>query len=177
MSIRYLSLSLLTLLAACSDAPTKAKADPAPAATEKFTLAADPGAAVSVVQAKANGAKDMVTVAGRVYDITKGFALIKLMDLELEYCGQVNKEDNCKTPWDYCCDSKEERMAKSLLVEARGADGKPLATPSIAGLRLCDKVKVTGKLIVDEHGNPVLIASGWFQVERPELPDDINWPQ
>ena len=44
------------------------------------------------------------------------------------------------------------------------------------GTRLCDLVKVTGELVVDDNGNPVLVADGLFQVERPELPDYVKWP-
>jgi hypothetical protein len=179
MSIRNLSLSLslFSILAACSEQTSNPKAEAPTDAASQLLLTTDPGAAVSVVKAKADGAKDKITVEGRIYDITTGFAVMKLMDLELDYCGEVNKEDTCPTPWDYCCDAKEERLAHSLLVEARGADGKVLATPSIPGMRLCDKVKVTGKLIIDEHGNHILVASGMFQVERPTMPDYVKWPE
>ena len=177
MSIRYLSLSLLTLVAACSKAPEAKQPEPATPAANQLTLAKDPGAALNVVQAKDNGAADQVTVEGRIYDLTKGFAVAKLMDLELEYCGQVNKEDTCPTPWDYCCDGKEVRLAKSLLIEFRDADGKVLPSSAMPDVRLCDQVKVTGKLLVDEHGNPVLVDSGVFQVERPTLPEYVKWPE
>lgn len=172
-----LALSLLAVLAACSKQALETTDAPAATATAKFELSADPGAATSVVKAKADGAKDHVVVEGRIYDITKGFAVLKLMDMELDYCGEVNKEDTCPTPWDYCCDQKEVRLAHSLLVEARGEDGTPLMTPTLPGLRLCDQVKVAGKLVVDEHGNHLLVASGWYRVERPTLPDYVKWPQ
>lgn len=170
------SLVLAALLAAaCGDKP--AAAAPASPDVQKLVLAADPGAAEAVLAAKVAGARDEVTVVGRIADVVKGSAAFTLMDTEIPYCGEVNKEDHCKTPWDYCCESKERRAANSLFVEARGADGRPLTTPSLPDLRLLDKVKVKGKLALDPHGNLVLLASGLFRVERPSVPDDLRWPQ
>ncbi|MCB9876006.1 MAG: hypothetical protein H6835_00250 [Planctomycetes bacterium] len=168
------------LLGACSqDSGDRDAGQPTAPAAElaKFTLTADPGEALGVVAAKHQGEAEQVVVEGRVHDITKGFAMLKLMDTGLDYCGQVNKEDNCPTPWDYCCDSKDDRLANSLLVELRGADGRPIATASLPELRLCDLIKVRGALQKDAQGNPVLVASGVFRVERPQLPDYVEWPQ
>lgn len=177
MFSRVLCLSLLSLITACSAKENGPKTEPPSAAAQKDALATDPGPAIDVDTAKANGPADKVIVEGRVCDITKGFAVMKLMDGKLDYCGEINKEDNCPTPWDYCCDSKDERVAHSLLVEVRDAAGKPLATPSLPKMRLVDKVKVTGKIIKDEHGNLVLLADGLYHVERPSLPDYIKWPE
>lgn len=172
------SFLLAALLGACShDAGGNAPAAAPAAELAKFTLATDPGEAIGVVEAKRRGDAEVVVVEGRVHDVTKGFAMLKLMDTQLEYCGQVNKEDNCATPWDYCCDSKEDRMANSLLVELRSADGRPIVTTSWPEVRLCDLLKVRGTLQKDAQGSPVLVASGVFRVERPQLPDYVKWPE
>ncbi len=170
-------LFLLPLLAACSQEPAGPDAPPASDALARFVVTADPGPALGVVAAKQKGAQQRVVVEGRVHDVTKGFAILKLMDASLDYCGQIDKSDTCPTPWDYCCDSKEDRLANSLLVEMRGPDGRPLTTPSLPNLRLCDLAKVTGELVEDEHGNLVLVADGLYRAERPELPDYVRWPQ
>ena len=171
-------LFLSILLTACSkDTQGSANAAPASPEAQKFTLAADPGAAKSVTDAKAVGKADQIVVEGRVYNVVKGRGVFSIMDTSLPYCGETNKEDNCKTPWDYCCEPKETRTAKSLLVELRGTDGKPITTPELPGLRQVDKVKVKGTLQQDEHGNHVLIATGLFRTERPQLPDYVKWPQ
>lgn len=52
------------------------------------------------------------------------------------------------------------------------AKGKPLAG-SLGDLRLLDAVTVVGKLTKDEHGNHVLLATGWHRDARPELPADL----
>lgn len=176
-SFRYLFVPLSLWLAACSGEAAGATGAPPAPETAKFVRSADPGAALGVVAAKAKGPQEHVVVEGRVHDITKGFAILKLMDTELDYCGQIDASDKCPTPWDYCCDSKEVRIAKSLLVELRGPDGRPLSTPSLPELRLCDLVKVSGRIDADEHGNLVLVADGYYRAERPSLPDYVQWPQ
>jgi hypothetical protein len=177
MLYRNLSLTLLALITACTTENTEPQVEPPSAAAATLALASDPGKATGIVATKAAGPNDDIIVEGRVFDITKGYAVMKLMDLKLDYCGEINKEEKCPTPWDYCCDPQEERIANSLLVEARGADGNPLATPSLPNTRLLDKVKVVGKVIVDEHGNSVLLAKGIFQAERPDLPGYVKWPR
>ena len=176
-AFRCLTLSLLTALTACSEQSNGPKQAPPSAAAARLALTADPGAATGVVATKAKGPQEHIVVEGRVHEITKGFAILKLMDTALDYCGQIDKSDNCPTPWDYCCDTKDDRIANSLLIEFRGDDGQPLTTPSLPNTRLCDLVKVTGKLTKDEFGNLVVVADGIYQVERPELPDYIKWPQ
>lgn len=166
------------VLAGCgggADAPKSPP--PAAAAPElaKLALAAKPAGAVSVQDARKAGAADSRTVTGRIANVVPGFAVFTLMDTSLPYCGEKNKEDGCKTPWDYCCESVETRTANSLLVEVRDAKGKPLAG-SLGDLRLLDAVTVVGKLTKDEHGNHVLLATGWHRDARPELPADLRWP-
>jgi hypothetical protein len=171
------SMSLCVVLAACgggeaSQSPAKS---PSPAVTA-LMLKSEPANAIGVGAAKQKGPADQVAVTGRIFTITPGFAQLQLMDLELPYCGEKDKSDTCPTPWDYCCD-KPKIPANSLLVEARGADGKPLATASLGDLRLLDRVTVAGKLARDEHGNLALLATGWFRVERPTLADHVKLPQ
>jgi len=174
------SFALLLVLGACgADAATTGPPAVAAApAMMKFVLAKDPGEAETVKAAKTAGAVEKVVVLGRIgRRIEKGLAMFTLVDTELAYCGEKNKEDNCKTPWDYCCENKDTIRANSLLVEVRGADGKPVATPALPDLRLLDAVKVTGKIITDDHGNLALLADGLFRVQRPKVPDDLRWPQ
>lgn len=173
-----LFVSSLLVVAGCGgNAPTAPPAVvPAAPALAKLALAQKPAGAIAVVEAKKAGAADACVVAGRVANLVPGFAVFTLMDTSLPYCGEKNKEDGCKTPWDYCCDSAETRTANSLLVEVRDANGKPIAG-SLGDLRLLDAVTVAGKLTKDEHGNHVLLATGWFRDARPELPADLRWPQ
>lgn len=179
MKTSLVSLFLGVVSAACGGEPAAKPptAQPPSAAVAALLLQKEPAEALGVAAAKQKGPADAVAVTGRVANLVPGFAVMTLMDLAIPYCGETNKEDLCKTPWDYCCETKDTRTANSLLVEVRGADGKPLATPSLGDVRLVDHVTVTGRLVRDEHGNSVLLATGWFRKARPELPDYVNWPQ
>ena len=177
--MKSMSMCLLiwVTLTACGGSASKTVVPAAPsAAVAALMRNAEPAGAISVSAARQRGATDAIVVTGRIANVVKGFAVFTLMDLAIPYCGETNKDDECPTPWDYCCETAEVRTANSLLVEARGADGKPLASPGL-GLQLVDRVAVSGKLTKDEHGNFVLLADGWFRQERPQLPDYVRWPQ
>ena len=172
-----LSLCAVALFAAsCGESDAPGNTPSASPAMQKYVLQEDPGDALSVVEAKKTEAGTQVVVAGRVDQITKGAALFRLMDKALHYCGEVRPE-GCKTPWDYCCETPETQKANRLLVEVRDANGQPIAADTLPELRLLDHVEVKGTLQHDAQGNPVLVADGWFRVERPQLVDGLNWPQ
>ena len=141
---------------------------------------ADPGPGVSVKKAKEMGSGEEVVVQGRVSNMVKGLNAYNLVDEELYYCGKGGAEDQCKTPWDYCCVDAGERAAATISVEVRSPDGKILPVgPGHVGppLRLLDLVSVKGKIEKDEHGNVTLVETSRFIRERPELPDDLHWPE
>lgn len=171
------TLSVGVLLAACGGGGNGAPIPVAPsAAVAALQLAQEPAGAIGVLAAKEKGPAAAAVVTGRLASSVQGLAAFTLMDLAIPYCGETNPEDHCKTPWDYCCETAETRTKNSLVVEARDAGGKPLATPGL-GLRLLDRVVVTGRLTKDEHGNFTLLATGWYRQQRPELPGDLRWPQ
>jgi len=141
-----------------------------------ITLAVDPGEALAITAArKAESGQDVVVV-GRIDDIVIGYASFTLKDLALEYCGQESPED-CKTPWDYCCIPPEDKAAASLMVMVDSADGDgAVEAEDLPGLRLLDVVVVKGKLQIDERGNVIVHAKGWFKRERPQLREGLHWP-
>lgn len=163
--------------AACGNAETTKAPSPGPAAASQHVVAADPGPALGVVDAKLAGPKDEVIAHGRIQNLVKGFAVFTMMDTELPYCGETDKSDRCETPWDYCCEQQKTRTANSLVVELRSADGKPLPATALADLRLLDDVKAVGKLEKDADGNFTLVAKSLFRASRPELPTNVKWPQ
>jgi len=175
MRLLLLGLAFLPLACGKKEAPKPPKNIPSAPAID-LKLAADPGKALSVREAKEKGPGEEVVVEGRISNIVKGFFTFNLVDADLYYCGKGQATDECKTPWDYCCVDAGERAAATLSVDARGADGKVLAG-ALPGLRVLDLVAVKGKLEKDEHGNVTIVATGWFTRERPQLPDDLHWPE
>ena len=122
--IRIFLLASFVAPLACGDKETPPKDDTAPArATADFALAKDPGAAMSVNEAKAAAPRDAVVVEGRIDNIVDGYVTFNLVDTSLEYCGQVTAED-CPTPWDYCCIAPDRKSAATLTVEVAGPVGE-----------------------------------------------------
>ena len=168
---------LAMALAACSTDTSRdgVSAKPPAPAIAALMQAAPPAGAIAVTAAKSAGPADQVVVRGRISEVTTGRAQFEIVDTGLDYCGEKHPE-NCPTPWDYCCHKAETITANTIVVEARGADGQPLATPSLGDLRLLDLVVVSGKLTKDEHGHHILVATGWHREARPTLPAGLRWP-
>lgn len=169
----FLAAVAAAVLCACG-AKDGAPAASSSAASPSFTLAADPGAALGVAEARERGAADEVVVVGRVREITKGLAAFTLVDLSQKYCGQTEME-GCPTPWDYCCIPKEELARHMLGVSVRAGDDVALGDLT-EELRNLDVVAVRGRL-VKEKEEVFLHATGWFRRERPKLPDNLEFPR
>lgn len=175
MRFAFFTVLSLALAAACGTRSEPSSAPPVAPEFARLELPAKPPGAVGVADAKQAGPAESCAVTGRIASIVRGRAVFTLMDTSLPYCGEKNKADRCKTPWDYCCESASTRTAHSLVVEVRDARDQP-SVGSLGDLRLLDVVTVTGRLARDEHGNSVLIANGWHRDARPELPGDLRWP-
>ena len=172
---RFLVLTSLLLLAACSDEKT-APASPAssPGASPGGAASKDHADAVPVLAAKAKEAGAEVAVVGRVRDTGKG--IFTLVDDKFDYCGRGSSTDDaCPTPWDYCCQDQEAVAHATIVVKALGPDGAPVAKSAL-GIRHLDLVAVKGVLTKQEDGSLAVVAKGgWFRRERPKLPDSIKF--
>ncbi|MEM8885568.1 MAG: hypothetical protein AAGD14_15995 [Planctomycetota bacterium] len=180
--MKYLALiPFLALLACAAEEPVPSTGASAAASSgpsfASFELTGDAGKPMTILGAKDAAPLDEAVVEGRVWYLVSGFASFKMMDLSLDYCGELNKEDKCPTPWDYCCDPPEERQRHTLVVTFFDEDGKPARMPKMEGLRLLDHLVVKGKVEKDEFGNVSIRATGWQRVQRPELPDYVRFPK
>jgi hypothetical protein len=115
-------------------------------------LAAAPADARNVVDAKkeAKAGEEIVVqgkIGGQVKPFVEGRAIFQLVDSSLPTCS-MNPGDNCETPWDYCCEPKDQIAAKSITVQVVGDDGKPLKVDlnGQGGLKPMAKVVVRGKV-------------------------------
>ncbi len=149
----FVSMTLaLALVGTTLGCGSKTEKKPA-ASTGKATwlLASMPAGSQHIHEAKPQAkAGDEVVVRGRIggrkQPITAGSGTFTLMDLAVPSCSD-NPEDNCSTPWDYCCEKPEDIMAASVTVTLVGEDGKPLSTDlAQQGLKPLDEVVVVGKV-------------------------------
>jgi hypothetical protein len=139
-------------------------------------LPADIPGTVPVLAALAGAEGDHVAVVGKLQRKVKGRAIFYLTDESVLDCTRTGDEDHCNTPWDYCC--QEKQMKKStILVELRGADGKPVPVADL-GIRELDLVAVRGTLSKTESGRLVLLAQdGWFLRDRPPASPRWKFPE
>src|SRR5262245_34910261 len=172
MSPRSLTMlvSLVLLLgSACSrggETPA-AGAPPRSDLPERFALATEPSSPITVAEARARAKTgDPLTVVGRVGGAKKvfldGAALFTMVDPALAACG-VGRMDDCKTPWDYCCNDPKEIAANTLTVEF--ADHGALLKQNPRGFHGLDHLKtvvVQGTARKDEAGNLTVVADGVF---------------
>jgi len=141
--------AVAALMLGCSKTPPSdaAKADGAPASWLLTSAPADPA---TLSEAKATAVEgDMITIRGRIggrnTPIAPDSAVFTIVDLSLPFCGQMDAEDGCKTPWDYCCETKDTITAHSATIQLVDAKGNPIETnPIDAGLHALDEVIVVG---------------------------------
>ena len=124
--------------------------EPIPDATDLLTMKmqADDGAEVLVV----------AKVGGRAEPFVEGRAAMAVIDPKVKSCKDL-PGDACKTPWDYCCEPKENIILNSATVQVVGADGNPLRTTlkGAHGLKPLDEVIVHGVAKRSPDGKAIVI--------------------
>lgn len=145
-----IALSTLLMLAGCSDsaAPTETTSTDAHPATNSsdvaWVLTQAPAGDVSITEAKANAKEgDQIVLRGRIggrhAPMSEESPVFTVVDLALPFCGQLS-EDQCGTPWDYCCETPATIASNSATVQVMG-EGVDLAE---AGLEPLDEVILIG---------------------------------
>ena len=152
-------------LAAIAVAPSCGPAEDSPVATSElpasYWLASAPDGALDVKNARQTATDGSeIVVIGRVGELLDARAQFHLVDRSFDSCN-LRPEDECETPWDYCCIEATELKGGTLVVEFR--DGDQLlktTTRSFHGLDHLKEVVVRGKVIKDQVGNLIIVASG-----------------
>ena len=139
------------LLAGCSPQPGSTDFKPVGPSEEgqKYLLDQEPAGAKGVLEIRKSAKDgDDVVVLGRIggsddpwYSGQAGFYLVDPM---IKPCAP---EENCPTPWDYCCTPKEELTAGMVAVKVVDGQGKIVGTDArkLLGLKELNTVIVKGK--------------------------------
>lgn len=139
-----------------TDANTNTARDAAPttaAIPASLFTTETPADVKSLLDAKTNASVgDEVTFAarigGRVEPFTGSSAVFLVADEAIKTCTERHG-DGCPTPWDFCCEPKDNLMKNMATVQIVDADGKPLAG-SAKGLHGLDPeatIIVTGSVV------------------------------
>lgn len=163
-----LSIGLLVAIAGCGKAEPKEKAgapaDSKPTGTQ-YLADSEPGGAVPVGDARRESKDgDAVTlvgiIGGSAEPFVSGLAAFTIVDPKVKFCPP---EENCPTPWDYCCTQNEvkENIATVKLVDEKG---KPVAEDArqLLGIKELSSVVVVGKAKRDDQNNLSVLASQVF---------------
>jgi hypothetical protein len=123
-----------------------------------------PAGAVDVVAAKQTAKEGQsITLKGRVggskEPLAANRAIMTLADLSMPTCDK-SPMDQCKTPWDNCCQPAAEIVAKSVSVQVVGADGRPLKAglSGLGGIAPMKEVMVEGVARVPAPGSLLVEA-------------------
>jgi hypothetical protein len=173
-----LILALACLFVSCKEKSTPAStatpnAPAAPSAEVTAILAAAPvgeALAIHVVRTTAKPG-DEITLSGRIMGnstpFVDGRAAFILGDPELlTPCNEI-PGDSCTTPWDCCCDSKEDKKVGIATIQIAGPDGRVLkdGLEGVGGLVNLATVTVTGKVAEGSSADSLVVNATAIQVK------------
>jgi hypothetical protein len=159
------ALLLLPAFVGCSEN----KPDGAPSASgSKFLLASEPAGALGALDArKQTKDGDDVVIVGRIGGRDdpwgNGQASFSIIDASFTPCNE-RAGDDCTTPWDYCCNTKEEKLAAMATVQIVDNSGSVVQTPAkeLLGVKELQTVVVRGKAKRNDSGNLIVLATGLY---------------
>jgi hypothetical protein len=174
--IRYANLLpvglALGLAVGCNEATKPADKSTAAPVSEadkaKYLLAEEPAGAKAVLAARQEAKDgDDVVIVGRIGGEAKpwveGKAAFWIVDASLKSC-KDNPGDKCETPWDYCCEPKEQLRQAMATVKIVDEQGKTVAADArqLLGVKELQTVVVRGQAKRDENGNLTVLATGLY---------------
>ena len=158
---RILTILLLATLVGC----TKGTSNTSSIDGSQYQLTSEPTGAIEVLKLRSTAANDdAVVVVGRIGGAQpwiEGLAAFTLVDSSLSACNEI-EGDNCKTPWDYCCEPN--LGTKQALIKVVNQQGEPLevSAQELLKLKELQTVVVQGKVKLDASGNMSILASGVY---------------
>ncbi|GAA5119064.1 hypothetical protein JIN84_22255 [Luteolibacter yonseiensis] len=173
----HLILAASCLLVSCGEKETTTPATTASASAPSSELqavfAASPKGEAKLIHIARTTAKpgDEVTLSGRVIGTESPFvggrAAFTLGDPTILKACNENPDDKCETPWDSCCNTKEEKLVALATVQVVGADGRVLKQEieGVNGLKKLGTVTVTGKVAEGSSPDSLVVNATAIQVQ------------
>lgn len=174
--IHLLLLSLL--LASCGKKESTANSQPVasvnPSGIVEAVLSSTPSGEAQDIHVVRSSVKpgDEVTLAGRIMGnkapFVEGRAVFTLADPKiLTACNDI-PGDSCKTPWDNCCDSKEDKLLGLATIQILGEDSRALHEnlEGVGGLQKLSTIIVSGKVAEGSNKDSLVINATAIQVKK-----------
>jgi predicted small lipoprotein YifL len=166
------SLLAVSLIAACGRTEPASSPPAAAVLPAGLFIAAEPPEALSVVDAKASAAQgDRVTIRGRIGGtrdpFVAGRAVMTIVDRKLPTCDE-KAEDDCPTPWDYCCETRADITAHAATIQISGESGGPLRADlkNVSGLRPGAEVVIIGTVGATSSPTAFLVHAESIYVQK-----------
>lgn len=106
-------------------------------------------------------------VMGALEPFVEGRAAFILGDREkLTPCNEMGADDHCPTPWDACCDTKEDFRVGTATIQVVGEDKRVLkeGLEGVGGLEKLSKVILKGRVAEQSGPDNLVINASAIQV-------------
>ncbi|MEO1857582.1 MAG: hypothetical protein ABGY95_09515 [Rubritalea sp.] len=168
IKLNYISTLALALgLASCSETPEDVKAPEVTEATKglaSLVVSAAPTDATSIADLRTSAkVGDDVVFSGKVIGsstvFVEGRAIMVIGDPQKITSCDLIHGDNCRTPWDVCCDDHDVIKGSIVTVQVVDADGKPLKEgfKNVAGIKELSNLVISGKVAEGSNDDNMLI--------------------
>ncbi len=171
-----LALALLALVSCEKQNPgtSATEAAPDPALEKYFTDEAIPGGqSISEIRGNVKPGDEISLsglVMGRENVFVDGRASFILGDPKtLTPCSEMGEDDHCPTPWDACCDSKEDLRNGIASIQIPGEDGRVLKgnIKGTDGIRELSTVTVSGIVAPQSTADALIVNASKIHVSEP----------
>lgn len=177
MKLTHLLSAAVVLLASCKESnPTASTHSSEAASTDKALLenvlkTTPKGEAKSIMDVKSTAKPgDEVTLTGRIMGNEKPFvagrAAFILSDPAVITACSDRPGDDCKTPWDTCCDTPEDRKKAAVLIQIVNEKGRVLKLPieGVGGIANLSTLIVSGKVAENSAEDVLIINASAIQL-------------
>ncbi len=164
-------------LTACEKPATETSAvetAPDPSLEKFFTDGEIPvGESISAIRTSAKPGDEISLsglVMGRERVFVDGRASFILGDpTKLTPCSEMGEDDHCSTPWDACCDSKEDLRNGIASIQIIGEDGRVLngSIKGTQGLKELSTVSVSGTVAEQSTPDSLIVNATKIHVSEP----------
>lgn len=133
-----------------------------------FMLDEAPSDVKNVIDAKETAKPgDTIAIRGRIGGSARPFvdgrAVFTIVGRGPHACSD-HADDQCKTPWDYCCTPRDELRAHSATIQIVDESGAPIRTDikGRRGIQELSDLTVVGKVVSTNGGSLIIKASGMY---------------
>jgi hypothetical protein len=158
--------ALMMAIPSCGDGSSSHPSAQAPAASlpqDLFTTVSpeNPHGVKELRENAKPGDEVVVTgrIGGRVDPFSPDRAIVLIAEKSMPTCDKAGSMENCKTPWDYCCDDPSMVAANLATVQVVDAAGKPLKASLQGAGKLQPKSEIVVKGKVAQKDDKMLVIN------------------